>query len=109
LDALPQSLLAVLILMAGHTLAVTGIARLGVSRRENEALTHVEEAGAQRLVRSDLGVCLWTTAVIVGLHKTHYGALTGCVVYVLTNPNVTARQSAWLRSWWSPQSIDAHP
>jgi hypothetical protein len=109
LDALPRSLLAVLILMAGHTLAVTGIARLGVSRRENEALTHVEEAEAHRLVRSDLGVCLWTAAVIVGLHKTHYGALTGCVVYVLTNPNVTARQSAWLRSWWSPQSIDAHP
>jgi hypothetical protein len=108
LDALPRSLLAVLILMAGHTLAVTGIVRLGASQSETDAVTsNVDDA--QRILRSDLGVCLWTAAVIVGLRKTHYGALTGCIAYVLTNPKVTSRQSAWFRSWWSPPSLDTHP
>lgn len=91
LDALPRSILAVLILVAGHELAVTGIASIAppANNRNQEELDRDDSRDHHNhhpAFRTDIGICLWTAAVIVGLHKTHYGALTGCVAYVLQGP-----------------------
>eukprot|EP00977_Amphora_coffeiformis_P006345 scaffold1353_cov161-Amphora_coffeaeformis.AAC.17 len=108
LDALPLSILAVLILVAGHELAVTGLASIvppensriagREERQEDDSNDDDEDSNDNRRqissFRTEVGVCLWTAAVIVGLHKTHYGALTGCVAYLLQGQGFVRLQSA---------------
>lgn len=124
LDALPVSLLAVLLLVAGHELAVTGIASVTTTTttrkiirsplpRNNSAVDDDQiadcanaEASDDERIRTDVGVCLWTAAVIVGLHKTHYGALTGCVAACLMKKQQQA-QTTVVGSWWRWHRVPA--
>jgi hypothetical protein len=80
LDALPASVLGILLVVAGHELAMTGVI--------NVAEMPTCEEGSSRDQRSHLtgermSICLITALVIVGTGRTHVGALSGCIAYVL--------------------------
>lgn len=82
LQALPRSILGVLLMVAGHELALTGLSSLN---NPTPVVGHSSSSvdAFRGAARTELSICLWTALVIIGLHKTHYGALTGCLAYVL--------------------------
>lgn len=71
LDALPVSIMSVLLILAGHELASTGV--LSIANRMTEA----------DFRKDDMAICLLTGLVIVGCGKTHIGALCGWITYVV--------------------------
>jgi hypothetical protein len=80
LQALPLSILGVLLMVAGHELAVTGLSSI---LQDDCSSSSTDRESTRRSIRVELSICLWTALVIIGLHKTHYGALMGCLAYVL--------------------------
>lgn len=70
LDAVPTSVLSVMIIIAGQELATTGF----------NLLVKSSSAGS---LRSDTVVAVITAAVILALQKTHYGAIAGWVTYMV--------------------------
>jgi len=71
LDALPASVLGVLLVLAGQELAITGVQ------------TVVVDEGQESDVKERLSVCLVTGLIILGTGHTHVGALTGWIVYMV--------------------------
>jgi MFS superfamily sulfate permease-like transporter len=71
LDALPVSILGVLLVLAGHELASTGVVRAA-----SQTTTTTGN-------KDDMTVCLLTGLVIVGSGKTHVGALCGWITYLI--------------------------
>jgi hypothetical protein len=85
LDRIPLSVLSVSIIVAGQELAATGILLL------SKPMTNVPNTSSNLhcdlgMLRVDLATCLCTTSVILGLKKTHYGALCGLLVHVIYGP-----------------------
>jgi hypothetical protein len=84
LDALPVSILAMLVVLAGHELAVTGVIKVAKSSlcQSNDRDTAIRSNttnGEDAMV-----VCLVTALVIVGTGYTHIGTLCGwftCAIY----------------------------
>lgn len=76
LDALPLSVLGVLLVLAGHELASTGVSKVAKepscnsTTRSNRPSHHNDD---------DMAVCLITALVIVGTGHTHVGALSGWI------------------------------
>lgn len=73
LDALPVSVLGILLVLAGHELAATGVIKVAKSS------LGIAGTGEDAMV-----VCLITALVIVGTGHTHVGALCGwiaCAIY----------------------------
>eukprot|EP00814_Leptocylindrus_danicus_P001356 CAMPEP_0116018986 /NCGR_PEP_ID=MMETSP0321-20121206/8965_1 /TAXON_ID=163516 /ORGANISM="Leptocylindrus danicus var. danicus, Strain B650" /LENGTH=518 /DNA_ID=CAMNT_0003489465 /DNA_START=62 /DNA_END=1619 /DNA_ORIENTATION=- len=70
LDAVPISVLSVMIIIAGQELATTGF-------------TLLVKSGNASTLRSDTVVALVTAAVILALQKTHYGAIAGWVTFMV--------------------------
>jgi len=66
-ESIPVSILSILLVLAGHELTCTGF----VSVHDSQ----------EAVYKKEIGTALITTAIIVGLHKTHYGALCGIVFY----------------------------
>jgi len=67
MDALPDAILGVMLAIAGQELASTGLSSL--SGQEN--------------FRMNTTVAMITTLMIVGVRKTHYGALAGWIAHVI--------------------------
>jgi MFS superfamily sulfate permease-like transporter len=84
LDALPVSILGILLVLAGHELAATGVIKVAKSSlRPSDDVNSMEHStisgGEDAMV-----VCLVTALVIVGTGQTHVGALCGwitCAIY----------------------------
>lgn len=74
LDALPNAILGVMLAITGQELATTGLL----------LLTEEKEKIRQRTV-----VAMITTVVIVALHKTHVGALSGWLAHVIYGDGFT--------------------
>ena len=70
LDALPISVLGVMLVIAGLELASTG-------------LTLMVKNGDPQSLRKDSVVTLVTAAVILALNKTHYGAIAGWFTFMI--------------------------
>jgi MFS superfamily sulfate permease-like transporter len=69
LDKFPVSILGVMLMLAGQELALTGIMILVQAESSN--------------LRTRIAVSLITAIVILGLKKTHYGALIGWLAHML--------------------------
>lgn len=80
LDALPVAVLGVMLAIAGLELAGTGTAALLGSVQGRDV--GGEGDGKARL-RENALVALVTAVVILALQKTHYGAISGCVVHLV--------------------------
>jgi Molybdate transporter of MFS superfamily len=84
LEALPTSILGLMLVVCGHELAVMGWALLSSQRSaENEPLNSTA-------TRKGAVVALLTVVVDVGLHKTHYAALVGWVAYMVYGDGINA-------------------
>ena len=70
LDALPVSILGVLLVLAGHELALTGV----------KTVTQKQDATNKD---DSIMICLFTGLIIVGSGKTHVGALIGWITYMV--------------------------
>ena len=70
LEAIPSSVLGVMLAIAGHELACTGF--LVLTNNSTPASLRINAA-----------VSLLTAAVILGMKKTHYGAISGWVMHVI--------------------------
>ena len=84
LDAIPVSVLGVLLVLAGHELAATGV--LNNARKFSSPLSpsihdaeNTNQSGSCQSKEDDMAVCLITALVIVGTGHTHIGALSGWV------------------------------
>eukprot|EP00980_Cylindrotheca_fusiformis_P023474 scaffold10507_cov128-Cylindrotheca_fusiformis.AAC.7 len=71
LDAIPVSILGILLILAGHELASTGVERVA---------TRTSNAAGDK---NGLTICLLTGLVIVGSGKTHVGVLCGWIAYLV--------------------------
>jgi Molybdate transporter of MFS superfamily len=83
LDALPISVLGILLVLAGHELAATGVIQVAKT-----SLGRSDDTDGTRSTNNDgedaMVVCLITALVIVGTGYTHVGALCGwitCAIY----------------------------
>ncbi|KAG7337874.1 sulfate transporter [Nitzschia inconspicua] len=77
LDALPVSVLGVLLVLAGHELGATGVIKVATTYLGREG--NRSDSGEDAMV-----VCMITALVIVGTGHTHVGALCGwiaCAIY----------------------------
>lgn len=83
LEAIPSSVLGVMLAIAGHELATTGLLVLVRS-------TH----STSTPLRNDVAVALLTAAVILGMKKTHYGAIAGWIMHMIYNRKLGA---CWTR------------
>ena len=82
MDALPVSILGLLLVISGHELATTGMKVLVTSSPDE-------------MVRQSAAIAMVTCMVIVALGKTHYGALAGWIAYV-----IYGRGSEEFVRWW---------
>jgi hypothetical protein len=88
LNNIPSSILGVMLAIAGHELACTGLIILV----QSSDLHDNRDQHPSRILRTNAAVALLTAAVILGLKKTHYGAISGCVAHMIYNQR--------LGSWW---------
>ena len=87
LDALPVSVLGVMLVIAGLELASTG-------------LTLMIKNGNSQSLRSDSIIALVTASVILALNKTHYGAIAGWFTFIIYGDGFEQ-----LSSWWTTRQI----
>jgi hypothetical protein len=92
LDALPISILGLMLVISGHELAMNGLSALFQSTiatlRRNQSQTDVPNQPATAdldgiVLRKNAVTALITAIVDVGLHKTHYAALSGWVTHMV--------------------------
>ncbi|CAJ1935614.1 unnamed protein product [Cylindrotheca closterium] len=76
-DALPSSILGLLLVIAGHELALTGVSSVA---HPKEGTSWTAFAPGKQ---PDLTVTLMTGLIIVGTGKTHVGTLCGLITYLL--------------------------
>jgi xanthine/uracil permease len=70
LDQIPSGVLGVMLVISGHSLALTGWTML------------IHETPPDKL-QQEAGVALLTLISIVGLKKTHYGSAVGLVAHLV--------------------------
>ena len=75
--------------IAGLELACTGFVVLV------ETSPHQQGGQPMSVFRTNAGVALLTAAVILGLKKTHYGALAGLAAHIIYGSGL----DDWMRSW----------
>lgn len=92
LDALPNSVLGVMLAIAGQELATTG----------NVLLTKEGEISG---LRQRTVIAMTTTLVIVALHKTHYGAMAGWTSYMVYGDGISDF-TAWLRGYQQQEVVE---
>jgi hypothetical protein len=80
LDALPVSILGVLLVLAGHELATTGIQSVLVV---SSSSSDDETSTAVMMTNTNISISLITGLVIVGTGQTHVGALCGWITYMI--------------------------
>ena len=73
LDAIPMSILGVLLIISGIELCVTGISLTTSTSKKDKAAE----------VKTKLFTCISTAVVIIGTGRTDYGFLAGIAVFVL--------------------------
>ena len=78
LDALPISILGVMLVLAGHELAIKGVVEVA------GGTDSCGGGGDQKEVH--IKICLVTGLVIVGTGQTHVGALCGWITYMIYGP-----------------------
>ena len=87
LDALPISVLSIMIAIAGLELVSTGIKVLfDCIKKEKEKKMKQEgseSVNEKAILQKNATVAMVTAAVIIALKKTHYGALSGWVVHMI--------------------------
>jgi len=101
LDALPMSVLGLMLFVCGHELATMGLKVLiqsACASSSSSNSTSVESIDAQSLRRNSV-VALVTVIVDVGLHKTHVAALSGYITYMIYGNGVMA---------WRQHSLGRH-
>jgi hypothetical protein len=91
----------VMLVVSGHELACTGFTMLV---RSSQAAC---ETDVSNRLRTNTAVMVITAAVIVGLKKTHYGALTGWVAHMIYGDGI----AEWRRRGpeavrYAPLSLD---
>ncbi|CAB9510868.1 Molybdate transporter [Seminavis robusta] len=87
LEALPTSILGLMLVVCGHELAVMGWTVL--------AKEHQSSAEQGNIPRKGVVVALLTVIVDVGLHKTHYAALTGWIAYMVYGDGMKEYAAQW--------------
>jgi Molybdate transporter of MFS superfamily len=98
LDALPISILGVLVIMAGHELAAAGVLQVAKSTWSSSSPSSSATAAVASLTstntapnsgrtdaKSDVAmvVCLITGLVIVGTGHAHFGAISGWIAHII--------------------------
>jgi hypothetical protein len=78
LDALPVSILGVLLALAGHELATTGIITVA---RASSSLSSSRDNDSRK--EDEMAVCLLTALVILGTGHAHIGAICGWIAYAI--------------------------
>jgi hypothetical protein len=90
LDALPASVLGVLLVLAGHELAATGVLNIAKSFACSSTARDDSVTNARTMTNSfpckddEMAVCLITALVVVGTGQAHIGVLSGwiaCLIY----------------------------
>lgn len=78
LEHIPSAILGVMLVVSGHELASTGLSSLliPVSGQRSGILN-------DGIPRSKMEITLITAIIIIGLKKTHFGALTGILLHVV--------------------------
>jgi len=92
LDHIPTAVLGVMVVIAGHALAMNGCTFL-VSNPDLSKL------------RTSTGVSILTAVVILALKKTHYGAIVGFVAHMLYGEGVSECRQ-WCCYRWGRNSND---
>ncbi|KAL3921512.1 MAG: hypothetical protein SGILL_002710 [Bacillariaceae sp.] len=87
LDALPASILGILLVVAGHELAMTGVVKVAESSSLNNNNNNNNNSGRGNGNTDSMSVCLITALVIVGTGHTHVGALSGWIACVIQGSN----------------------
>jgi hypothetical protein len=85
MDALPVAILGVLLVVSAHELATTGLS----------VLVNSASDGRPGSLRQATVIAMIVTMVIVGLGKTHYGALCGWVAHMIYGNGVQE-----MVAWW---------
>lgn len=85
LDSFPESVLGVMLVIAGHELATQGFLVLVRMNNDESFSTDEEESRKQkaRALREHTVISLTTAIVIISIGKTHYGALSGFVAHIV--------------------------
>jgi Molybdate transporter of MFS superfamily len=106
LEALPTSILGLMLVVCGHELAVMGWTVCSSERfAGNEPLNSA-------VMRKRAVVALLTVVVDVGLHKTHYAAFAGWVAYMVYGDGIkdyTSQVELQLSTWCAMISNDSIP
>ena len=95
LDAFPSSILGVMLIMAGHELALTGLTlSLGkdtVSSSHIDGREDIASGQETEDYKDQVAVAVLTAIIILGSKKTHYGAMSGWaahwIIYASRNTN----------------------
>jgi Molybdate transporter of MFS superfamily len=97
LDALPNSILGLMLTACGHELALMGWSVLVQSTHNDEG--NATSNGIPLRMKKGAVVALVTVIVYLGLHKTHYAAFSGWVSYMIYGDGV---QDYWaeVSLWW---------
>jgi hypothetical protein len=104
LDAIPSAILGVMLAIAGQELATTGFLLL-VKQCQQPSSTATA-------LRKGTVIATVTAMVIVGLQKTHYGALSGLVTYMIYGDGITdflhwLRERRVVRRWRQREEEEA--
>ena len=86
LDAVPASILGVLLVLSGHELAATGVLKVAKSSLRIPSSCTGHAGPASNTAGYDEGpmiVCLITALVIVGTGKAHVGTLCGWITSII--------------------------
>ena len=81
LDALPVSILGVLLVLAGNELAATGVRSSVILCCNNTS--SCEEERDRNNEDASIMICLITALLIVGTEKTHVGAICGWITFMI--------------------------
>jgi len=108
LDAYPDAVLGVMLAIAGQELATTGFVLLANESMKATSAEHKDEnddqgnnnngkKAKQQKLRENVVIAIVTAMVIVAIKKTHYGALSGWVTYMVYGEG-TLRLTGWLQT-----------
>ena len=106
LDALPNAILGLMLVVCGHELAMMGLTVLVQSASSTHSSGWQDDRNARHTTRMETidalalrkhsVVALVTVIVDVSLHKTHYAALSGWVTYMVYGDGI----QDWSKQWY---------
>jgi len=100
LDAYPDAVLGVMLAIAGQELATTGfilLANDSINNKDDDGTNNNNKKAKQQKLRENVVIAIVTAMVIIAIKKTHYGALSGWVTYMVYGEG-TLRLMRWFHT-----------